>query len=223
MNDYFTNFEKLIDPIGRRDGMVINSPFCDLGTKKRLIMIGHNPGGVSEGSNTSIKEDWNRHINDPFFNALEEDWDGKKGTHPIQLLNRMLIENTSLNQSDILSTNVYWKRSKNSEQLKVDAILEKKCRDGFLYNLEVHIPDCILFLGHASSDIASRWASGSLSKGSALFPWGNDQVIKFKKMKFNENGFINTLSIPHPSRFRLGRNSERISSVIEALDRNGIN
>ena len=47
--------------------------------------------------------------------------------------------------------------------------------------------------------------------------------VKFKKMKFNENGFINTLSIPHPSRFRLGRNSERIASVIEALDKNGIN
>ena len=222
MKDYFKKFEKLIDPIGRRDGMVINSPFCHLGTKKRLMMVGHNPGGVSVRSKTSIKEDWNRHTNDPFFNALEEDWDGKKGKHPIQLLNKILIENTTLKQRDILSTNVYWLRSRNSEQLKVDALLEKKCRDGFLYNLEVHKPDCVLFLGHVSSDIASRWACGCLPKGSAIFPWGNDQVIKFKKMKFNKNGFINTISIPHPSRFRLGKNSERISSIIKALESNGI-
>ena len=94
MKDYFKNFEKFINPIGYRDGMVINSPFSHLGSKKKLMMVGHNPGGVSQESNTNIKEDWNRHMADPSFNALNEDWDGEEGTHPIQLLNTTLIENT---------------------------------------------------------------------------------------------------------------------------------
>lgn len=222
-NDFYKTFEKFINPIGYRDGMVINSPFSHLGSEKKLMMVGHNPGGVSQESNTSIKEDWSRHMADPSFNALKEDWDGKEGTHPIQLLNTTLIENTSLNQNDILSTNVYWKRSKNSEQLNVDAILEKNCKDGFLYNLEVHQPDCILFLGHASADIATRWACRSTSlKRPTPFPWGNDQLIKYKKLSFNKIGVFNTVSIPHPSRFRIGENQDRVISILEALDRNGI-
>ena len=225
MNEYFEKFEDLIRPIGWRSGMVINSPFEFLASKKKLMMVGHNPGGVPQESETTIKEDWIRHLDDPSFNALKESWgsypEKLPGTHPIQLLYKALLDNTSLTEEDILSTNVYWKRTKTTELLKVDTSLERSCREGFLYNLEVHEPDCIFFLGHGSVDIAGKWATVNLSKGSSSYPWGNDQIIKFQRMKFNGIGF-NTLSIPHPSRFGFGNDPERLTAILMGLEKCGI-
>ena len=162
----------------------------EFNSKKKLIMVGHNPGGVPEESNTTIKEDWNRHLDDLSFNALKESWgsypEKYPGTHPIQLLYKALLDNTSLTEEDILSTNVYWKRSKSTELLKVDASLERSCKEGFMYNLEVHQPDCICFLGHASADMAGKWAKVNLTGGSYTYPWGNEQVIKFPPVKITE-------------------------------------
>ena len=90
-----------------------------------------------------------------------------------------------------------------------------------MYNLEVHEPDCIFFLGHGSVDIAGKWATVNLSKGSSSYPWGNDQIIKFQRMKFNGIGF-NTLSIPHPSRFGFGNDPERLSAILMGLEECGI-
>jgi len=225
MKQYFKKFEDLIRPIGWRSGMVINSPFEFLTSKKRLMMVGHNPGGVPNESNTTIKEDWNRHLENPSFNALKESWGSypKKypGNHPIQLLYKAFLDKTSLTEEDILSTNVYWKRTKTTELLKVDNPLERSCREGFLYNVEVHQPDCICFLGHASADIAGKWSKVNLSGGSYTYPWGNEQIIKIKRMKFNGRG-INTFSIPHPSRFGFGNDLKRLSAILIGLQTCGI-
>ena len=44
-------------------------------------------------------------------------------------------------------------------------------------------------------------------------------LIKYKKLSFNKIGVFNTVSIPHPSRFRIGENQDRVISILEALDR----
>jgi len=225
MHKYFEKFEDLIRPVSWRSGMVINSPFEYLTSKKKLLMVGHNPGGVPEESNTTIKEDWIRHLDDPSFNALKESWGSYPekfpGNHPIQLLYKAFLDNTSLTEEDILSTNVYWERTKSTELLKVDARIERSCKEGFLYNLEVHQPDCICFLGHGTVDVAGKWASVNLSRGSSNYPWGSNQKIKFQRMKFNGTG-INTFSIPHPSRFGFGNDPERLTSILKALKKNGV-
>ena len=68
---------------------------------------------------------------------------------------------------------------------------------------------------------AGKWATVNLSKGSSSYPWGDDQIIKFQRMKFNGIGF-NTLSIPHPSRFGFGYDPERLSAILKGLEKCGL-
>ena len=221
--NYLNRMSDLINPLLNRSGMIINSPFEYLATKKRLMIVGFNPGGVPNHNETTIEEDWSRHISDESFNALKESWGQDKilipGNHPIQIFYQKLIDNTDLAEEDILYTNLYWQRSKSVSDLRIDSILEKQCKEGFLLNLETHQPESICFLGHQTHDhISKEWASVSLACGEINYPWGNSQVIKFHRMKF-ENFRVGTFSVPHPSRFGIGDNQNRLDSILKALNR----
>jgi hypothetical protein len=157
---------------------------------------------------------------------MEECWGANQikapGCHPIQLLYQAFLNNTSLEEEDVLVTNLYWQRSQSSKELIIDDKLERVCREGFLLNIESHEPETICFLGHetASHLINNGWSNICLMRGSSKYPWGENQKIKNYRMKFNDKS-INTFSIPHPSRFGFGNSSERLSSILDALIRNG--
>ena len=225
MRTYVDKVNKLIEPLSFRSGMVINTPYRYLGSKKKLLMVGFNPGGVPSYSETTIYEDFNRHEEDLFFNAMEECWGANQikapGCHPIQLLYQAFLNNTSLEEEDVLVTNLYWQRSQSSKELIIDDKLERVCREGFLLNIESHEPETICFLGHetASHLINNGWSNICLMRGSSKYPWGENQKIKNYRMKFNDKS-INTFSIPHPSRFGFSNSFERLSSILDALIRN---
>ena len=221
--NYTNTMEGLIKPIINRSGMVINSPFKYLGTKKKLMIVGFNPGGVPDDSETTIGQDWERHKNDLNFNALTESWGQNKilipGSHPIQEFYQSIINNSNLKEEDILYTNLYWQRSKSVSDLSIDPILDNQCREGFLLHLSTHEPDCICFLGHGTKDhVSSEWANVSFNCGQINYPWGHTQTVKLQRMKF-ENFRVKTFSVPHPSRFRLGNNQERLDSILNALSK----
>ena len=221
--NYLNRMSDLINPLLNRSGMIIDSPFEYLATKKRLMIVGFNPGGVPDHNETTIEEDWMRHTSDESFNALKESWGQDKilipGNHPIQIFYQKLIDNTDLTEEDILYTNLYWQRSKSVSDLRIDSILEKQCKEGFLLNLETHQPECICFIGHSTEEIVSKeWAASSFRDGQPDdYPWGN-QKIKFQKIRFPENT-IRTFSIPHQSRFGIGYHDKRLESVLKALYR----
>lgn len=225
LESYLDKLKDLSKPISLRSGMLINSPYKYLGSKKKLLMVGFNPGGVPSYSETTIDEDFNRHEEDLSFNAMEECWGANQikapGCHPIQLLYQAFLNHTSLEEEDVLVTNLYWQRSQSSKDLIIDDKLERACREGFLLNAESHQPETICFLGHetASHLIDMRWSNICLMRGSSKYPWGENQKIKNYRMKFNGKS-INTFSIPHPSRFGFGNSSERLSSILDALIKN---
>jgi len=225
MRTYVDKVNKLIEPLSLRSGMVINTPYRHLGSKKKLLMVGFNPGGVPSYSETTIDEDFSRHTEDLSFNAMEECWGANQikapGCHPIQLLYQAFLNNTSLEEEDVLVTNLYWQRSQSSKELIIDDKLERVCREGFLLNIESHEPETICFLGHetASHLINNGWSNICLMRGSSKYPWGENQKIKNYRMKFNDKS-INTFSIPHPSRFGFSNSFERLSSILDALIRN---
>ena len=205
-DNYLNNLRDLLNPIGNRSGMIINSAFKDLATPKKLMMVGFNPGGVPSDLMTSIKEDFTRHSKNPSLNALKERWGNHApGKHSIQLLYQALIDNTKLESEDILKTNVYWQRSSDISSLKIDTLLEKICRKGFLLNIKIHQPKSIMFLGIDARKIAEKWSDVTLSIGDSHYPWGTAQKIRFYSMKFD--GYrVKAFSIPHPSHFPHGSN-----------------
>ena len=144
MKDYLDKLKVLSDPISLRSGMLINSPYEFLCSKKKLFMVGFNPGGVPDYSETTIGEDFRRHSEDLSFDAMEECWGSNQikapGCHPIQLLYQAFINHTSIEKVDVLVTNLFWQRSPSSKDLIIDDKLEKICRDGFLLNTETHQP-----------------------------------------------------------------------------------
>ena len=218
--EYLRKMSVLINPLLNRSGMIIDSPFEYLATKKKLMIVGYNPGNVPDNNKTTIDEDWLRHINNEDFNALNESWGSYlPGDHPIQIFYQRLIDNTHLTEADVLYTNLYWERSNGIKDLEIDPILEKQCKDGFFLNIKTHQPECICFIGHSTQESVSKeWASVSLGCGEINYPWGDSQVIKFHRMKFN-NHRVATFSIPHQSRFGIGYDQERLESVTNALDR----
>ena len=224
---FMGKIDQLIRPISQRSGMVINTPYKHLGSKKRLLIVGFNPGGVPDYSKTTIEGDWIRHKEDISFNAMNESWGGiqekSPGSHPIQLLYKAFLVNTALKEEDILVTNLYWQRSQTSKKLVVDQKLENICKDGFLLNLEEHNPEAICFLGHqtARSIVNQGWSSICLMTGTTNYPWGQSQEIKSYRMKFNGRG-INTFSLPHPSRFGFANDPERLSAILKGLEKCGI-
>ena len=218
--EYLNRMSDLINPLLNRSGMIINSPFEYLAKKKKLMIVGYNPGNVPDINKTTINEDWLRHTNDESFNPLHESWGHYlPGCHPIQIFYQRLIDNTDLNETDILYTNLYWERSNGIEDLEIDPILEKQCKKAFFLNLETHQPECICFIGHSTEEIVSKeWAASSFRDGQPDdYPWGN-QKIKFQKIRFPENT-IRTFSIPHQSRFGIGYHDKRLESVLKALYR----
>ena len=216
---YMANIDKLINPIGNRSGMIVNSAYKDLATPKKLLMVGFNPGGVPSDLMTSIKEDFVRHIENPSFNALNERWGNHaSGNHPIQLLYRALIKHTELVSGDILKTNIYWQRSTDIDKLKIDLLLENNCREGLLLNIKTHQPKSIIFLGHKAAETAQKWADISFNNGDIKYPWGNNHKIKFYSMKFDDHR-IKAFSIPHPSRFGFGGDMYRLAAILKAANK----
>ena len=94
-NLYLQELNGLIRPLQSRSGMVINSPFKYLASKKKLMIVGYNPGGVPDTNETTIAEDWMRHTSDENFNALTESWGQHQaliaGSHPIQKFYQAII------------------------------------------------------------------------------------------------------------------------------------
>ena len=229
LDRYLDKLKDLSKPISLRSGMLINTPYKYLGSKKKLLMVGFNPGNVPEYSETTIDEDWNRHSEDLSFNAMDECWGANPikapGCHPIQLLYQAFINknNTSLGKEDVLVTNLYWQRSKSIKKLDIDDKLKKACYEGFLISLEEHQPDTICFLGHNTAEEVrkNRWTEICLVKTPTKYPWGQNQKVRNYRMKFNGKG-INTFSIPHPSRFGFGNNPERLTSILDTLKKNGV-
>lgn len=221
-SEYLETFNELIRPIQSRSGMVINSPFQYLAKKKKLMIVGYNPGGVPDANETTIQEDWIRHTSDESFNALTESWGQHQslmaGSHPIQRLYQAIIDSTDLKEGDILYTNMYWQRSKSITDLKIDRILEKQCKKGFLLNLVIHQPESICFLGHKTYDqIVKDWSEVSFPCGAIDYPWGETQSIKLYRMKFLDFR-VKAFSIPHPSRFGIGNDPDRLDAILQALD-----
>lgn len=225
LETYFEKLKVLSEPISLRSGMLINSPYEYLCSKKKLFMVGFNPGGVPDYSETTIIEDFNRHLEDLSFDAMEECWGSNQikapGCHPIQLLYHAFLNHTSLEKGDVLVTNLFWQRSPSSKDLIIDDKLEKICRDGFLLNIEIHQPETICFLGHETAKhvIDMGWSDICLLRGFSKYPWGENHKIKNYRMKFNGKS-INTFSIPHPSRFGFGNSHQRLYSIINALIKN---
>ena len=227
---YIEALGSLIKPIENRSGMIINSPFKYLGSKKRLMIAGYNPGDVPDDNKTTINEDWLRHTNDESFNALHDESWGKylPGYHPIQIFYKKLIDNTDLTEMDILYTNVFFQRSQGIPDLVVDSIIEKQCKKVFLLNLEIHKPDAICFLGDDAQEYVSKeWASVSLACGEINYPWSDvegskEYTIKFYRMEFGDTS-INVFSVPHQSKFRIGSNPQywkrRLEAILIALNR----
>lgn len=219
-DNYLNNLRDLLNPIGNRSGMIINSAFKDLATPKKLMMVGFNPGGVPSDLMTSIKEDFTRHSKNPSFNALNERWGNhSSGNHPIQLLYQALIKNTELVSGDILKTNIFWQRSADIDKLKIDALLENNCRKGLLLNIKTHQPKSIIFLGHKAAETAKTWADMSSDDGERSYPWGkSNQKIKFYSMKFDDHR-VKAFSIPHPSRFGFGSDMYRLAAILKAANK----
>ena len=67
LEGYLDKLKDLSKPISLRSGMLINSPYKYLGSKKKLLMVGFNPGGVPSYLETTIDEDFNRHEEDLSF------------------------------------------------------------------------------------------------------------------------------------------------------------
>ena len=215
--NYLNSLKDLFNPISNRSGMIINTPYKHLAETKKLMMVGFNPGGVPSENMTTIREDFKRHLDDSSFNALNEEW-GKfaAGEHPIQKLYQALIRNTELEPKDILKTNIYWERSSGIPELKIDSIIEKICRKGFLLNIKAHKPKSIMFLSDKSRKIAEKWSDTSLPIGISRYPWGTAPIkIRLYSMKFDGH-YVKAFSIPHPSQFSHGDNPDRLNAILEA-------
>ena len=222
-SEYLETFNELIRPLQSRSGMVINSPFKYLASKKKLMIVGYNPGGVPDTNETTIAEDWMRHTSDENFNALTESWGQHQtliaGSHPIQRFYQAIIDSSDLTEEDILYTNMYWQRSKSIADLTIDPILEEQCKEGFLLNLIIHQPESICFLGHKTHDqIVKDWSELSFPCGAIDYPWGETQSIKLYRMKFQDFR-VKAFSVPHPSRFGIGNDPDRLDAILQALDR----
>jgi hypothetical protein len=226
---FIEKLKTIVSPLGDRSGMVINTEFKYLATHKELMIVGFNPAIVKKENMTIIDEDLDRHISDENYNSLNDNWKGGHRKHGIQQLYFYLLEHSYLTEKDILYTNVIWERSPSVIDLKFTSELDEICKKGFLLNLQAHKPKAICFIGDdAQKYVSENWASKSSHCGKDIpYPWSDTEgtkkyTIRNYLMEFAETS-INAFTIPHQSRFGIGRNPQywkrRLEAILVALNK----